>query len=85
MALWSLTEERVNSLIEQMNKKKEEHDTLEKTDIFDIWRDDIDKMLEVLEEIELREEEERLAEGQVNNDGKKKGKRKAPVKAAVKA
>lgn len=84
MALWSLTEERINDLIKKMNEKKEEHDTLERLSIFDLWRTDIDKMLEVLEKIEAKEEEERLSAGGVNNDGKKKKKR-APVKDAVKA
>jgi len=67
-----------------MNEKKEEHDILEKFSTFDLWRADIDKMLEVLEKIEAKEEEERLSAGGVKNDGKKK-KRKAPVKDAVKA
>jgi DNA topoisomerase-2 len=34
MALWSLTEERVDDLIRQMNSKKNEHDTLEKMHIY---------------------------------------------------
>ena len=37
MALWSLTEERVDELIRQMNNKKNEHDTLEKMHIFQLW------------------------------------------------
>ena len=37
MALWSLTEERVDDLIRQMNSKKNEHDTLEKMHIFQLW------------------------------------------------
>lgn len=46
-----------------MNEKKNEHDILEKTHIFDLWRNDLNKMLEVLEEIETIEENERLAQG----------------------
>lgn len=84
MALWSLTEERVNELIKQMNNKKQEHDILEATAIFDLWNSDLDKMMEVLEEIETREEDERVRQGGVNNNGKRK-KKKGPVKAAVKA
>lgn len=63
-----------------MNKKKEEHDILDKTHIFDLWRTDITNMLEVLDRIEEKEEEDRLAQGQVNQQGKKK--RAKPVKTA---
>lgn len=52
MPLWSLTKERVESLIEQMNKKKDEHDLLEKMEVFDIWNSDLDKMLQCLTDVE---------------------------------
>jgi len=52
MPLWSLTEERVISLEQQMANKKNEHDILEKRSIFDIWNDDLTSFLECLTKIE---------------------------------
>lgn len=66
-----------------MNNKKQEFDTLEKIHIHDLWRTDIEKMLECLTEIEEREEEERLQAGGVKNDGKRKKKKAASIKQAV--
>ena len=77
MPLWSLTEERVISLEQQMTNKKDEHDTLQKRSIFQIWEDDLKAFLDCLEKIEDQEERDRLAEGQLKDEGKKK--RKAPV------
>jgi DNA topoisomerase-2 len=85
MPLWSLTEERVNDLINQMNKKKDEHDTLAKRHIYELWNADISEMLTVLDAVEIQEEKERAAQGGLKNEGRGKGKKRAPVKAAVKA
>lgn len=49
MPLWSLSQEKIDDLIEKMNQKKTEHDILDKTHIFDLWRTDLSKMLEVLD------------------------------------
>ena len=59
MPLWSLTEERVADLESTMTKKKDEHDTLEKLPIFNLWNSDISQMLEVLTTHEVKEEKER--------------------------
>ena len=56
MPLWSLTEERVDDLIKQMNNKKNEHDSLQKRHIFDLWNEDLTNMLKVLTQIEEKEE-----------------------------
>jgi|LauGreDrversion4_2_1035121.scaffolds.fasta_scaffold254388_2 hypothetical protein len=85
MPLWSLTEERVIDLENQMNKKKDEHDSLAKKHIYELWNTDISEMLAVLEAVEIQEEKERAAQGGLKNEGKGKGKKRAPVKAAVKA
>jgi len=85
MPLWSLTEERINDLENQMNKKKDEHDSLAKKHIYELWNTDISEMLAVLEAVEIQEEKERAAQGGLKNEGKGKGKKRAPVKAAVKA
>ena len=63
MPLWSLTEERVISLEQQMMNKKNEHDVLEKRSIFEIWNEDLNALLECLTKIEEQEERDRLAEG----------------------
>lgn len=60
MPLWSLTEERVNKLTADMNHKKSEHDTLQKRHIYELWDEDLTKMLEVLEKVEDQEERDRL-------------------------
>lgn len=65
-----------------MNNKKNEHDTLEKMHIYQIWNSDLKKMLEVLDQIEEEEEKNRLMQGGVKNEGKKR--RKAPAKAKAK-
>jgi hypothetical protein len=52
MPLWSLTEERVLDLEEQMNKKKDEHGNLEKTHCHELWDTDLAKMLAVLDTVE---------------------------------
>lgn len=41
MPLWSLTKERVDDLIRQMDCKKGEHETLEKLPIFTLWESDL--------------------------------------------
>lgn len=79
MPMWSVTEERVEALVKQMNEKKEEHDYLQKKHIFQLWEDDLDAFEAELTKIEEKEEKDRLMHGGVKNDGKK-GKRKA-VKA----
>ena len=77
MPLWSLTEERVIDLEKQMHRKKDEHDTLQKRSIFQIWDDDLKNFLECLDKIEEKEEQDRLAQGGVKSEGKRK--KKAPV------
>ena len=52
MPLWSLTKERVEDLIKQMDNKKSEHETLDKMPIFKIWEQDLAKFSDELELIE---------------------------------
>ena len=42
MPMWSVTEERVEQLIRQMNEKKQEHDALLDKHPHDLWREDLD-------------------------------------------
>lgn len=73
MALWSLTEEKVEQLIRQMNEKKVEHDALAAKHIYTLWTEDLDAFEAELEVVWAKEEEERLRHGGVKNEGKRKG------------
>ena len=79
MPLWSLTEERVAQLIQQMQNKKEEHDALEKKPIFQLWEEDLDAFLASLTEYEEQEEKDRIGMGVLKGEGGKK-KRNGPAK-----
>jgi len=50
-----------------MNKKKDEHDSLAKKHIYELWNTDISEMLAVLEAVEIQEEKERAAQGGLKN------------------
>jgi hypothetical protein len=41
MPLWSLTKERVDDLIRQMDCKKGEHENLAKMHIYELWESDL--------------------------------------------
>lgn len=49
MPLWSLSEERIIDLNNQMKTKKNEYDRLEGTHIHAIWDKDLDQFLEALQ------------------------------------
>lgn len=55
MALWSLTQERVEKLLKQLGEKQEEIDTLIKLSPKDIWKVDLDAFMD---EWNLQQEEE---------------------------
>jgi DNA topoisomerase-2 len=52
MPMWSLTEEKIDELIKQMNAKKQEHDALYKRHPFDLWNEDLDAFLIALDKYE---------------------------------
>lgn len=81
--MWSLTEEKIDELIKQMNAKKDEHDALEKKHHFKLWEEDLDAFLESLDQYEEQEERDRLAHGGVKNEGKAKGRKKPVPKKGV--
>ena len=60
-----------------MLKKKEEYETLAKRTIFQIWDEELKNFLECLDKIEESEEQDRLAQGGVKIERKKK--ERAPV------
>ena len=84
MALWALTEERVEQLIRQMNEKKQEHDALEAKSIHSLWTDDLDAFEAALAVVWAKEEEDRVRHGGVKNEGKRKGGRAKKGPAANK-
>jgi DNA topoisomerase-2 len=61
MPMWSLCEEKVEELIEQMKKKKRELDILKETHIYTLWNRDLDEFLKALDKYEAEEERDRKA------------------------
>ena len=80
MSLWSLSEEKVEELIELMKKKKQELDTLKETHIFTLWNNDLDEFLNVLQKYEEDEEKDRKAHKR-QNKGEPNQRQKKRVKA----
>lgn len=76
MPLWSLSEEKVEELIGQMNKKRQELETLRKTHIYELWNNDLDEFLAALEKYEEQEEKDRKAhkrqKGEANDRPRKR-------------
>lgn len=62
-----------------MNNKKEEHESLEKKPIFQLWEEDLDAFLVCLAEVEDQEEKDRVGMGVLKGEGGKK-KRNVPIK-----
>ena len=79
MPMWSVTEERVDQIVNLMNQKKEEHDTLQVKHIHEIWTEDLDAFIFELKRVWAQEEQERLRLGGVKASAK--GKRKTIASA----
>ncbi|BFZ22006.1 hypothetical protein BsWGS_25045 [Bradybaena similaris] len=62
MPLWNLTKEKKEELCKQRDKKAEELRVLKKKTPKDLWREDLDALLVVLEEVERLEKESETAE-----------------------
>ena len=86
MPMWSITLERAEALVEEMRKSKQTREDLAKRHHHDLWIEDLDKLEEVLSKHEAQEEADRVAQGAINEQGGRKGKRgkKAPAKGAAK-
>jgi DNA topoisomerase-2 len=79
LPLWSLTYERVQDLQNQKQIKEDELKKLKATPVIDLWISDLERFLEVLDEVETIEEEERRMDDENNKNEKgkkKKGKAK---------
>ena len=84
MAIWALTEERVEQLIREMNEKKMEYDALAAKHIFTLWTEDLDAFETELAAVWAKEEADRQRHGAVKNEGKRKGAAKAKKGPAIK-
>jgi DNA topoisomerase II len=78
MPLWSLTIERVNELLKNKDEKTKEIQILNKTDEKDIWQNDMAEFLRVLEEVEIKEEEDRLGGNKLKKANAKGAAAKKP-------
>ena len=81
MPLWSLSEERVEELIELMKKKKQELETLRETHVYTLWDRDLDEFLRVLDKYEDEEERDRKAHQQQKGDSNQRQRKRAKPKA----
>lgn len=77
MPLWSLTEEMVDKLKAQLQRKKGEYEQLDGMNVCQMWTKDIDDFLEMLQQVEAEEERDRLS---YTNNEKEKGKKKNKLK-----
>ncbi|KAL6079289.1 DNA topoisomerase 2 [Balamuthia mandrillaris] len=87
MKLWNLTMEKVEELIAQRDKKKEELEELKRTGVTTLWERDLQALMESYEAFEQaweEEEEEELGDGSKNNRRRRKPAA-APRKRAVSA
>ena len=84
MPMWSVTEERVEALIEEMRKKRQARDDLEGLDARALWVRDLDAFEEALAKHEAQEEADRLAVQPKKPEGPRKGGRKGARGAAAK-
>lgn len=84
MPLWSLSEEKIEELANQMNNKKDDHDQLEATHIHTLWERDLDAFELALTKQEELDERDRLAHKGAKIEAGKggRGRAKKPLAAA---
>ncbi|KAK7507966.1 hypothetical protein BaRGS_00000931 [Batillaria attramentaria] len=80
LPLWSLTKERKDELLKQGESKREELIQLRKKTPNDLWMDDLEQFLQLLDEVEQQEKEEQSSEapmkpGKLGKLGKLKPKK----------
>lgn len=74
MPLWSLSEEKVRDLTNQMKNKKDDHDELEALHIHALWERDLDALLDALAKQEELDERDRLAHKGMKVEGNRTGR-----------
>ena len=75
MNLWSLTQEKIDKLLEQKENKEKELRTLEQTEVETLWDNDLNALEEELIKYEKMEEENRLLDKEIEK--KKNGSEKS--------
>lgn len=78
MPLWSLTLEKVSELLKNKEEKVKEIEILNKTDEKDIWQNDMAEFLRVLEDVEIKEEEDRVGGNKLKRANNKGAAAKKP-------
>merc|ERR1712223_2077916 len=58
MAMWSLTQERIDELLQKKGEKHAELKRLQEKEPEDLWNDDLDEFLIKLDEVEAKELED---------------------------
>lgn len=74
LPMWSLTFEKVEEIKAQQKQKQDELSQLNATEPIDIWKDDLRKFIECLDELEEEEEKEMIDRMNKNRKGGKAGK-----------
>lgn len=62
MSMWMLTDEKKNDLLKQRDQKLTELATLKKKTNADLWREDLDALMEKLDSVEEKERKDELGE-----------------------
>ena len=75
MPIWSLTEEKVIELTEDLKNKLRESEELKATQITTLWDNDLKVFLEALQVQEEKDEADRLSHKATANNGKQKKRR----------
>lgn len=73
MPLWSLTYERVNDILNKKEDKLKEIEILKETKEEALWENDLANFVKVLDEVEAKEEDERLQANKIKKRGTNKG------------
>lgn len=91
LPMWNLTFEKVEEIKSQQQQKQNELEQLNQTEPMDIWKDDLRRFIDCLDEIETEEEKEMIDRMNKNRKGKpgkaatmqaSKSKKPAPKKRA---
>lgn len=84
MAIWSLTQERIQSLENEKAKKEDEIKQLKKVEIHDLWIQDLDAVVDELNKINKKEVELMNKKPTGNKDKDKDKKKKKARKVDIK-
>jgi DNA topoisomerase II len=77
MQLFSLTEEKINELKNEYNKKKEEYEDYNSTTPSELWRRELEELMEFYEKWTVEREEEEQDDNLEDDENEKKPKKRA--------